>query len=117
MLGCAGHDTAVHMYGFNWSAKNYFTHKMEVEELIVQKLADSFNITIHTTACQGLRSCEELCDGPDFQFSKEGDGAECRKRCDLRALVKSGGVLNVLECIIDGGQISFWFGFDTCCCC
>ena len=81
IVGCSGHEAAVHIYGFNWSAKHYFTHQMGSEELIVRELAKGYDITVHATACDGLRSCEELCDGPEFQFSEEGDGAECRKKC------------------------------------
>ena len=30
VLGCVGNATAVHLFGFNWSAKHYFTHQMSV---------------------------------------------------------------------------------------
>lgn len=81
ILGCAGQGTEIHIFGFNWSAKHYFTHQMASEELIVRQLAKGFNITVHATACDGLRSCEALCDGAEYQFAKEGEGADCRKKC------------------------------------
>ena len=30
VLGCISNATAVHLFGFNWSAKHYFTHQMSV---------------------------------------------------------------------------------------
>jgi len=30
VLGCVSNATAVHLFGFNWSAKHYFTHQMSV---------------------------------------------------------------------------------------
>jgi hypothetical protein len=30
VLGCVSNATAVHLFGFNWSAKHYFTHQMPV---------------------------------------------------------------------------------------
>ena len=58
---------------------------MASEELIVRELAKGFKITVHATACAGLRSCEALCDGAEFQYSKEGEGADCRKLCVPRS--------------------------------
>lgn len=81
VLVCAGQATEIHIFGFNWSAKHYFTHQMASEQLIVRQLAKGFNITVHATACASLRSCEALCDGPEYQFAKEGEGEECRKKC------------------------------------
>ncbi len=53
---------------------------MQVEKLVVQRLGERFRLTVHETACDGLRVCEELCDGPEYQFSKEGEGEECRRK-------------------------------------
>ena len=47
---------------------------------MVQRLGERFNLTVHETACDGLRACEELCDGPEYQLSKEGEGEECRQK-------------------------------------
>ena len=30
VLACVSNATAVHLFGFNWSAKHYFTHQMQV---------------------------------------------------------------------------------------
>ena len=53
---------------------------MTSEKLIVGKLAKGFDIKVHDTACGGLRSCEAICDGPEYQFAKEGEGEDCRKK-------------------------------------
>ena len=82
-MACAGRETEVHLFGFNWSAKHYFTHQMAAEQRIVGRLAEGFRLTVHDTACAGLRSCEELCDGPEYQFAREGEGEECRQKCAL----------------------------------
>jgi hypothetical protein len=79
VFGCISADTPVHIYGFNWSAKNYFTHKMGTEELIVRELAKQYNVEIHSTACQGLRTCKESCDDPEYQIQFDGEGTSCRK--------------------------------------
>ena len=34
VLACVGNATAVHLFGFNWSAKHYFTHQMPVRALL-----------------------------------------------------------------------------------
>ena len=47
---------------------------------MIQRLGERFNLTVHETACDGLRACEELCDAPEYQLSKEGEGEECRQK-------------------------------------
>lgn len=53
---------AIHIYGFNWSPKNWEGHQMDGEKQIMLDMAEEKAVTIHSTPCTGLRECGEQGD-------------------------------------------------------
>lgn len=49
VLGCVTNATAVHLFGFNWSDKHYFTHQMSVRRQCIYFLLKRG----HSDACVG----------------------------------------------------------------
>lgn len=73
------------MYGFNWSLKSYAAHRMNAEEQILRAVKQQHpDITIHPTACDGLYSCEELCDTGGFRLAV--DEENCLRQVRSEAL-------------------------------
>ena len=71
---------------------------------MVQRLGERFKLTVHQTACDGLRACEELCDGPEYQLSKEGEGEECRRKCAPCPALLRCPVMHTLSCLKRAGS-------------
>lgn len=56
-LDCKPRDAELHLYGFNWSRRHWRSHAIAAEERFVRMLADRRRLTVHETACKGLRFC------------------------------------------------------------
>lgn len=69
------HD--VHLFGFNWSPRSYYMHKMKAEQLMVGELIKQYNITVHPPACQGLYSCHQRCDDSAYRVGPDDTEAGC----------------------------------------
>ncbi|KAK9805097.1 hypothetical protein WJX73_006552 [Symbiochloris irregularis] len=65
------------LFGFNWSPKSYYMHKMGSEELMISELVRQFNITVHPPACNALYSCDEECDDKSYRIAMHGSGKSC----------------------------------------
>ena len=78
VLGAIPRTVKVDLYGFNWSGKSYHFHQMSQEEYIVGMLRNLHkNMEIHPTACNGLYSCDALCDTNQFRLAV--DEHTCRE--------------------------------------
>lgn len=77
------HD--VHLFGFNWSPKSYYMHKMTSEELIARELILQYRMTVHKPACEALYSCDPKCDSSGYRASIDGTGDDCTLRVSAAA--------------------------------
>jgi hypothetical protein len=58
-------------------------HKMDDEQMIVRRLLSGREVVIHPTACDGMYTCEEACDGVFYRIAKDGDNTTCVEKVGL----------------------------------
>ena len=77
-LACIrGPQHQIDLFGFNWSDKSYYMHKMTSEAAIFGELIRQYNITVHQPACDALYSCDPQCDESAYRLSMHSTGEEC----------------------------------------
>ncbi|KAK9788855.1 hypothetical protein WJX73_009926 [Symbiochloris irregularis] len=56
-LHCSQSSAQVHIFGMNWSGKMWHGHKGNAERDFVAAMEQLHRMTVHPTACQGMREC------------------------------------------------------------
>ena len=78
VLGCMIPGQRLDIYGFNWSSKSYYLHRMSAEEHIVRRLLAGQPVTLHAPPCpDALYSCNPVCDTKDYRLAVDGSDATC----------------------------------------
>lgn len=77
---CMRPGQKLHVYGFNWNPQAWFMHKMDSEQKIIKRLFRGMDVSIHPTACDGMYTCDKLCDGLFYRIAKDGDKAVCEAK-------------------------------------
>ncbi len=68
------------VFGFNWNPQNWFMHKMSAEQKIINRLLAGRQVEINPTACDGMYTCDKLCDSLFYRLAKDGDKSTCEER-------------------------------------
>ena len=79
-VACLRPDQKLRIFGFNWNKENWFMHKMDAEQKIIRRLLAGRQVEINPTACDGMYTCDKLCDGLFYRLAKDGDKSVCEQR-------------------------------------
>jgi hypothetical protein len=79
-VACLRPDQKLRIFGFNWNKGNWFMHKMDAEQKIIRRLLAGRQVEINPTACDGMYTCDKLCDGLFYRLAKDGDKSVCEQR-------------------------------------
>ena len=62
VLDCLPGDATIHLYGFNWSSRNWAGHLMTLERSFIQAFSPQLagRLLVHPTPCNSYRECEEV---------------------------------------------------------
>ncbi|BDA44028.1 hypothetical protein COCOBI_05-2120 [Coccomyxa sp. Obi] len=79
-VACMRPDQKLRIFGFNWNPQNWFMHKMSAEQKIINRLLAGRQVEINPTACDGMYTCDKLCDSLFYRLAKDGDKSTCEQR-------------------------------------
>lgn len=98
---CMRRDQKLRIFGFNWHPQNWFMHKMSAEQKIIKRLLAGRQVEINPTACDGMYTCEKLCDSLFYRLAKDGDKSTCEERvCSWSLLEITSNPVYVSRCVL-----------------